>query len=212
MGQCSKDRLWELQSQGGGSKDRLNEIRQQWIVAAWTSWETMYDTLAIMRGNGLRQIRTIVGMVLFAPTTKGSITTSGDSPKALGKWVSAQETAYGNGNFKEERKGQLNEIGLRWSVAARIAWDTMYDTLCHFARENALLQTDPDNHWDGTVPKGYITNLFSYFVKCPYKLIMSLKFSDLIRLSLLGATPAGEDDDASSHCDRDSDLLHGGWR
>jgi outer membrane receptor for ferrienterochelin and colicin len=67
---------------------------------------------------------------------------SGDSPLALGKLVSSQKIAYGNGNLKEERK-ELSEIGLQWSVAARTGWDTMYDTQC----------ADPDNSWDGTVSR-----------------------------------------------------------
>jgi hypothetical protein len=81
---------------------------------------------------------------------------SGDSPKALGKWVNRQRTTYGDGKFEKEGKDRLDEIGLIWSVGRTTARDTMYDTLCHYATERKAL--DPDDRWDGNVPQSYKTS------------------------------------------------------
>jgi hypothetical protein len=45
--------------------------------------------------------------------------TDDNPPRALGRWINRQRSAYGKGKLKKEYVDKLNELGLRWSVHER---------------------------------------------------------------------------------------------
>jgi len=69
------------------------------------------------------------GTVLF------SYKTSGDSPMALGTWVSRQLAAYGKGTLEEERIARLNAIGLQWRNQGTTRWNDSCDLLEQYVKE-----------------------------------------------------------------------------
>ena len=58
--------------------------------------------------------------------------------------------------MKEERRIELEKIGLKWAVLSTTSWQSMYEALCKYVE--ARKSNDKNNHWDGHVPANYETN------------------------------------------------------
>ena len=87
--------------------------------------------------------------------TKGD-NDEGDEDKNLGRWINRQRSLYQSGKLKEDRRLQLEELGLKWAVLSTTSWHTMYDALCRYALSKRA--TDENGHWDGNVPASYETD------------------------------------------------------
>jgi Helicase associated domain len=102
-------------------KDRqkqLEDIGLRWSVLSTTSWDAMYDTLCQYvkeRKAAADPNRAWDGNV------PANHKTNDNPPKALGRWINRQRSAYGKGQLKKELVDKLNAIGLRWSVHERRA-------------------------------------------------------------------------------------------
>jgi len=91
----------------------------------------------------------------FKIRTKGD-GDEGDEDKNLGRWINRQRSLYQAGKLKEDRRLQLEELGLKWAVLSTTSWHTMYDALCRYALSKRA--TDENGHWDGNVPASYETD------------------------------------------------------
>lgn len=58
--------------------------------------------------------------------------------------------------MKDDRRKQLEQVGLKWAVLSTTSWQTMYDALCEYA--NSKRSSDKHGHWDGNVPASYETD------------------------------------------------------
>ncbi len=79
-----------------------------------------------------------------------------DDDKNLGRWINRQRSLYQSGKLKEERRIELENIGLKWAVLSTTSWQSMYESLCSFVRTRKMI--DKNNRWDGQVPANYETN------------------------------------------------------
>ena len=79
-----------------------------------------------------------------------------DEDKNLGRWINRQRSLYQSGKLKDDRKNQLEAIGLKWAVLSTTSWHTMYEALCKYAK--AKRDADKNNYWDGNVPASYETD------------------------------------------------------
>mmetsp|Transcript_56047 Transcript_56047/g.135664 ORF Transcript_56047/g.135664 Transcript_56047/m.135664 type:complete len:1330 (+) Transcript_56047:258-4247(+) len=99
-------------------KDRqvaLESVGLKWSVLTSITWDSMFDTLKEYveekkQNNG----GTWDGNV---PATYKTVKV--DPPRALGRWINRQRSAYSKGKLKEEYVNKLNSIGLRWSIHDR---------------------------------------------------------------------------------------------
>jgi hypothetical protein len=80
----------------------------------------------------------------------------GEEDKNLGRWINRQRSLYQAGKLKDDRRVQLEEIGLKWAVLSTTSWHTMYDALCKFAIARRTI--DENGTWDGNVPASYETD------------------------------------------------------
>ena len=85
-------------------------------------------------------------------STKGD---DNDEDKNLGRWINRQRSLYQAGKLKDERRIQLESIGLKWAVLSTTSWHTMFDALCKYAQARRVL--DANRYWDGNVPASYET-------------------------------------------------------
>ncbi len=79
-----------------------------------------------------------------------------DDDKNLGRWINRQRSLYQSGKLKEERRIELEKIGLKWAVLSTTSWQSMYESLCTFVESKKKL--DKNNQWDGHVPASYETD------------------------------------------------------
>jgi hypothetical protein len=63
---------------------------------------------------------------------------------------------YQSGKLKEERRIELEKIGLKWAVLSTTSWHSMYEALCKYVQARKII--DKNNIWDGHVPANYETN------------------------------------------------------
>ncbi len=87
---------------------------------------------------------------------KTSKDSSSDDDKNLGRWINRQRSLYQAGRLKEERRIELEKIGLKWAVLSTTSWHSMFEALCDYVK--ARKSIDKNNHWDGHVPGNYETN------------------------------------------------------
>jgi Helicase associated domain. len=80
----------------------------------------------------------------------------GDDDKNLGRWINRQRSLYQAGKLKDDRRKQLEEVGLKWAVLSTTSWQTMYDALCEYA--SSKRSSDKHGLWDGNVPASYETD------------------------------------------------------
>ena len=97
-------------------KDRqeaLEKIGLKWSVLATTSWDSMFETLQEYVKERTRNGTTWDGNV------PANFRTSHDPPRALGRWINRQRSAFGKHKLKPEYEAKLSELGLKWSVHER---------------------------------------------------------------------------------------------
>jgi hypothetical protein len=98
-------------------KDRqqaLERVGLKWSMLATTSWDSMYDTLC-----DYVQSKTKDGSEWDGNVPANYRTEEDNPPRALGRWINRQRSAYGKDKLKTEYIEKLNKIGLKWSVHER---------------------------------------------------------------------------------------------
>lgn len=98
-------------------KDRqlaLEGIGLKWSMLATTSWEGMFDTLK----EYVSQLKTS-GVDVWDGNVPANYRTSDNPPRALGRWVNRQRSAFAKNKLKRECVDKLNQLGLKWSVHTR---------------------------------------------------------------------------------------------
>lgn len=63
---------------------------------------------------------------------------------------------YQSGKLKEERRLELEKIGLKWAVLSTTSWQAMYDALLEYVEMRK--KNDQNNQWDGHIPASYETD------------------------------------------------------
>ena len=97
-------------------KDRqlsLEKIGLKWSMLATTSWESMFETLC-QYVEGKKK-----GGNEWDGNVPANYRTEDVPPRALGRWINRQRSAYGKNKLKPEYVVKLNEIGLKWSIHER---------------------------------------------------------------------------------------------
>jgi hypothetical protein len=112
------NRQRSLYQSGKLRKDRqkeLEDIGLRWSVLSTTSWDTMYDTLC----QYVKERKAVDPSNVWDGNVPANHKTNDNPPKALGRWINRQRSAYGKGKLKKEFVDKLNAIGLRWSIHER---------------------------------------------------------------------------------------------
>jgi hypothetical protein len=97
-------------------KDRqlsLEKIGLKWSMLATTSWESMFETLCQYVEEKKK------GGNEWDGNVPANYRTEDVPPRALGRWINRQRSAYGKNKLKPEYVVKLNEIGLKWSIHER---------------------------------------------------------------------------------------------
>ena len=97
-------------------KDRqlaLENIGLKWSMLATTSWESMFETLCQYVEEKKK------GGAEWDGNVPANYRTEDVPPRALGRWINRQRSAYGKNKLKPEYVAKLNEIGLKWSIHER---------------------------------------------------------------------------------------------
>lgn len=97
-------------------KDRqadLEAIGLKWSMLSTNSWEVMFDTLCAY----IEERKTQAGG--WGGNVPANYRTSDVPPRALGRWINRQRSAYAKNILKSEYVDKLNALGLKWSVHDR---------------------------------------------------------------------------------------------
>ena len=82
-------------------------------MLATTSWESMFETLC----QYIKEKKK--GGNEWDGNVPANYRTEDNPPRALGRWINRQRSAYGKSKLKPEYVVKLNEIGLKWSIHER---------------------------------------------------------------------------------------------
>lgn len=99
-------------------KDRqlaLERIGLKWSMLTSVTWESMYETLCTY----VEEQKEKTGRPWDGNVPATYKTVNHDPPRALGRWVNRQRSAYTKSRLKDEYVAKLNEIGLKWSIHER---------------------------------------------------------------------------------------------
>lgn len=110
------NRQRSLYQAGKLRKDRqqaLERVGLKWSMLATTSWESMYETLCDYVQSKTKEGGEWDGNV------PANHRTEDNPPRALGRWINRQRSAYGKDKLKAEYIEKLNKLGLKWSVHER---------------------------------------------------------------------------------------------
>jgi hypothetical protein len=110
------NRQRSLYQSGKLRKDRqlaLEKIGLKWSMLATTPWDSMFETLEEYVKEKTRNGAKWDGNV------PANYKTNHDPPRALGRWINRQRSAYGKKKLKREYESKLQDIGLKWSVHER---------------------------------------------------------------------------------------------
>jgi hypothetical protein len=110
------NRQRSMKQAGKLRKDRqlaLEKIGLKWSMLATTSWESMFDTLC----EYVEEKRK--GGTEWDGNVPANYKTEDEPPRALGRWINRQRSAYGKKKLKGEYVSKLNKLGLKWSVHER---------------------------------------------------------------------------------------------
>eukprot|EP00526_Cylindrotheca_closterium_P002923 CAMPEP_0113658962 /NCGR_PEP_ID=MMETSP0017_2-20120614/32062_1 /TAXON_ID=2856 /ORGANISM="Cylindrotheca closterium" /LENGTH=1012 /DNA_ID=CAMNT_0000573397 /DNA_START=113 /DNA_END=3147 /DNA_ORIENTATION=+ /assembly_acc=CAM_ASM_000147 len=110
------NRQRSLYQAGKLRKDRqeaLEKVGLKWSMLATTSWESMFETLCEYVRSKTKDGGEWDGNV------PANYRTEDTPPRALGRWINRQRSAYGKDKLKAEYIEKLNSIGLKWSVHER---------------------------------------------------------------------------------------------
>jgi hypothetical protein len=97
-------------------KDRqlsLEKLGLKWSMLATTSWDSMYETLC----NYVDEKKE--GGVDWDGNVPANFRTTENPPRALGRWINRQRSAFMKNKLKQEYMEKLNTVGLKWSVHER---------------------------------------------------------------------------------------------
>ena len=84
-------------------------------MLATTSWDGMFDTLKEYADQQIKKL----GAETWDGNVPANYRTSDNPPRALGRWVNRQRSAYAKKKLKNEFVDKLNVLGLKWSVHHR---------------------------------------------------------------------------------------------
>lgn len=110
------NRQRSLYQAGKLRKDRqlaLENVGLKWSMLATTSWESMFETLCEYVEAKKKEVSDWDGNV------PANYRTNDNPPRALGRWINRQRSAYVKNKLKDEYVEKLNAIGLKWSVHER---------------------------------------------------------------------------------------------
>ena len=96
-------------------KIQLEGVGLKWSMLATTSWDGMYDTL---KEYAEQQIKKLSGEK-WDGNVPANYRTGDNPPRALGRWVNRQRSAFAKKKLKNEFVEKLNVLGLKWSVHHR---------------------------------------------------------------------------------------------
>ena len=99
-------------------KDRqvaLEAVGLKWSVLTSITWDSMFGTLK----EYVEEKKQSNGGTWDGNVPATYKTVKDDPPRALGRWINRQRSAYSKGKLKEEYVNKLNSIGLRWSIHDR---------------------------------------------------------------------------------------------
>ena len=91
----------------------LEAVGLKWSMLATLSWESMYETLEAYVETQKKDKDEWDGNV------PANYRTNDNPPRALGRWINRQRSAYTKNKLKKEYVDKLNKIGLKWSVHQR---------------------------------------------------------------------------------------------
>ena len=103
-------------------KDRqiaLENIGLKWSMLATTSWDSMFNTLMEYVNERKKESGDGKGNGSWDGNVPANYRTNDNPPRALGRWINRQRSAYTKNKLKKECKDKLNVIGLKWSVHER---------------------------------------------------------------------------------------------
>jgi hypothetical protein len=135
---------------------RLISTGLKWSVLTTNAWTDMMEELKVYvkekQKDGQQWDGNVPTNYKIKTSTKGD---DNDEDKNLGRWINRQRSLYQAGKLKDERRIQLESIGLKWAVLSTTSWHTMFDALCKYAKARRVL--DANGYWDGNVPASYET-------------------------------------------------------
>jgi len=97
-------------------KDRqlqLEKLGLKWSMLSTTSWDAMFETLCSYVADAKKNGEGWDGNV------PANYKTNDNPPRALGRWINRQRSAFTKKKLKKEYADKLNAIGLKWSVHER---------------------------------------------------------------------------------------------
>jgi hypothetical protein len=112
------NRQRSLYQSGKLRKDREEELETiglKWSVLSTTSWGSMYETLL----EYVRERKTEDPGNEWDGNVPANHKTSDKPPKALGRWINRQRSAYMKDKLKKEFVDKLDAVGLKWAVHER---------------------------------------------------------------------------------------------
>ncbi|GKY96103.1 hypothetical protein MPSEU_000570500 [Mayamaea pseudoterrestris] len=118
------NRQRSLYQAGRLKKDRqvkLEQIGLRWSMLLIVSWESMFESLQQFVAECTKDGNPWDGNV------STHYRTTDDPPRALGRWINRQRSAYAKKKLKQEYVDKLNELGLKWSVHERLNDNDYHD-------------------------------------------------------------------------------------
>lgn len=140
-------------------EERLISTGLKWSVLTTNAWTDMLEELKVYVHEKTKNGQTWDGNVPTNYKIKSNgknESVEGDDDKNLGRWINRQRSLYQAGKLKDDRRKQLEEVGLKWAVLSTTSWQTMYDALCEYA--SSKRSSDKHGLWDGNVPASYETD------------------------------------------------------
>ena len=110
------NRQRSLYQAGKLRKDRqlaLESVGLKWSMLATTSWESMYETLVEYVNEKKKK------GIKWDGNVPANYKTDDNPPRALGRWINRQRSAYVKKKLKKECVEKLTTLGLKWSVHER---------------------------------------------------------------------------------------------
>lgn len=102
-------------------QDQLEEIGLKWCMLASTTWDSMFESLVAYIQDRQQ------GGKKWDGNVPANFKTDDDPPRALGRWINRQRSAYVKKKLKKEYVDKLSELGLKWSVHDRTKMGTRND-------------------------------------------------------------------------------------
>ena len=98
-------------------KDRqlaLEGVGLKWSMIVTMSWDGMYDTLKEYIDQQQKS-----GIDVWDGNVPANYRTNDNPPRALGRWINRQRSAFAKNRLKKEYIDKLNVLGLKWLIHYR---------------------------------------------------------------------------------------------